>query len=76
MIKEVESYYLLCDSCKKVFIDKYGIYSLYLDNVSPFEYAQEEGWIEYEDKHYCPDCYKVDINDKITIKKREESHES
>ena len=75
MIKEVECYYLLCDSCKKLFIEKFGTYSIYLDNVSPFEDAKEEGWIEHEDKHYCPNCYEIDINDNITIKEREGDNE-
>lgn len=71
MIKEIESYCLLCDSCKRVFIDKYGIYSLYLDRLSPLEYAQAQGWIEHKDKHYCPECYEVDGDDNIIIKESE-----
>ena len=68
MIKEVKSYSLICDNCGKTYVENYCDYSIWLDESLAIEDAMSEGWIEHEDKHYCPSCYEVDINDNITIK--------
>ena len=75
MIKEVRAYSLFCDNCNEIYIDNCNDYSIWLDESIAIEDAMSEDWIEHEGKHYCPDCYKFDINDKITIKESEVSNE-
>ena len=71
MIKEVESYYLLCDNCGETYVENYCNYCVWLEPSMAIECAEEEGWIEHEDKHYCPECYKIDGDDNIVIKESE-----
>ena len=33
------------------------------------EDADESGFIEVDGKHYCPDCYTIDDEDNIVVKK-------
>lgn len=74
MIKEIESYSLVCDNCGETYRHKWTNYALWFDESAPLEYASEEGWIEHEDKHYCPECHEVD-DDNIVIKESEGDNE-
>lgn len=58
MIKPEIYYTLICDRCKELF-ESSGING-YTDDGSVLENAMESDWIEYEGKHYCPECYHVD----------------
>ena len=75
MIKEVKSYSLICDNCGETYVENYCNYCVWLEPSMAIEYAKENEWIEHEDKHYCPNCYEIDINDNITIKESEVNNE-
>ena len=71
MIKEVKSYSLICNNCGETYRHKWTNYALWFDESAPLEYASEEGWIEHENKHYCPNCYEIDNDDNVIIKERD-----
>ena len=66
MIVKVEMYTVECDNCKKTSGED-SEYSCWNDDAYALENAMDNDWIEHEEKHYCPDCYKIDDNDNITI---------
>ena len=71
MIKEVKSYYLICDNCGETYVEYYCNYCVWLEPSMAIEYAKESDWIEHEGKHYCPSCYEVDEDDNVIIKESE-----
>lgn len=68
MIVEVEMYTVECDNCKTV-SGADSEFSCWGDKAIALEDAIENNWIEHEGKHYCPNCYTIDDDDNITIKK-------
>ena len=68
MIKEVTYYDIICDRCGKSLIDESE--TCYPDKDSAEMFAEESGWQEIGDKHYCPDCYELsDVTDRYVPKK-------
>ena len=75
MIKEVKAYSLFCDNCRELFVGHSSGYSMWVDETQTKEEADDEGWIEHGSNHYCPNCYTIDGNDSVVIKKRKDSNE-
>lgn len=67
-IFDVKAYGIECDRCGDLFEDPRSGFSLWTDERSALEEAQENDWIEYEGKCYCPHCYDVDEDDNWVIK--------
>lgn len=59
MIKPEIYYTLECDRCRKMFEDS-DDHIAYPSSYEIWESAYASEWIEYEGKHYCPNCYHFD----------------
>ena len=57
MIKEVTYYDIICDRCGKSLINESETY--YPDKDSALTVAEKSGWMDINDKEYCPDCYEL-----------------
>lgn len=55
MFTESIYYGLRCDRCMKHYYSDED-YTSFSDKSEAMENAVEDGWIEYNGKHYCPDC--------------------
>lgn len=66
---EEKMYGLKCDRCDKIYENGATGLSMYTVGLFAEEDAEEDGWHITYDKCYCPECYKVDDNDNVTIKK-------
>lgn len=69
MINEVKAYILECDNCKVLYEDDY---SIWVSETDALDSAKENDWIEYEGKHYCPDCYAEFTDGEVIISKERE----
>ena len=74
MIKELTMYTIVCDSCGKD-VNKDADYSCWDDKEYALDIAFEFDWVNDDDKHYCPDCYYYDEDDKLIIQSIERSKE-
>lgn len=61
---------LECDNCKKTYTNEHSGFSIYVDESSVSEEASDDNWYmnAVNDKHYCPDCYKINEADEVFIK--------
>lgn len=67
MREEVKMIVYVCDNCGEKL--KYGNdFISYID--ADIWDCCEHNWIEHEGKHYCPNCYEIDDEDNIIIKKK------
>ena len=58
-------YNVECDRCGKLANEE-----LWKDDEAfAKEEAVDSGFIEVDGKHYCPDCYTIDDEDNIVVKK-------
>ena len=68
MIEKVTYYDIICDRCDKSLTEESNI--CYPDINSALMVAEQSGWTEIGDKHYCPDCYELsDVTDRYVPKK-------
>ena len=68
MIEEVIYYDIICDCCGKSFTEESEM--CYPDTNSALMVAEQSGWSEIGDKHYCRDCYELDeVTDEYVPKK-------
>jgi len=67
MIAEITMYTIECDSCKAT-IGQDSEYSCWNDENYALDEAIDHDWIEHEGNHYCPNCYKIGLDDTITLK--------
>jgi len=67
MIKEVTMFTLVCDNCGKD-VNEDTDFSCWNDKGVLKELADDQCWVEVEDKHYCHDCYIYDENDEILVR--------
>lgn len=59
MYRPIEMYQIVCDRCGEVFGGTDTCSSLFRDkNTDISDYSD---WEEIDGKHYCPDCYGVEI---------------
>lgn len=69
-IFEEKAYGVQCDVCSKVYMNEYSGFSLWTDESSPREEAQDDHWLIEDGKCYCPDCFEIDEEDNVTIKEK------
>ena len=62
MKKQIEVDIYICDGCGKTYIDEWGHSGYPGYNMWNKAYADE--WEEIDGKHYCPECYEFDIDEK------------
>jgi hypothetical protein len=67
MIQEVKMYTIVCDNCGED-IGASDEYLCWNDGQYAEERAMDSEWIKESDKHYCPDCYLYDDDDKLILK--------
>jgi hypothetical protein len=73
MIYSVTMYSAKCDNCLEGFEAEHTGYCAFVDKESCRDEMvnHETGWIEQEvngrNKHYCPECYIFDDNDKLML---------
>ena len=78
-IFEEKCYGAKCDVCGELFEDSVTGFSIYVDEGTVIDEAQDEGWYITEDNEcYCPKCYEIDEDDNVVIKSdlKGENHES
>lgn len=54
-----------CDRCGET---HEGEYEYHVDEQSAWESAQEDGWIEVDNNHYCPCCYHEENDENAPLK--------
>lgn len=66
MIHKVECYSITCDNCKDTLQD-WNDFSIWADKGTAEDEVSYNDWHEEEGKHYCPNCFKIDDDDKIIL---------
>lgn len=67
MYKPVTMYQIVCDKCGKTF-DGTDTHSGLFHNIQT-DISDYSDWEEIKGKHYCPDCYDVEIiNGEYNVK--------
>ena len=61
-------YSVVCDRCRASLEDGAN----WSDKISAESYALDSKWLKISNKHYCPDCYKLNelLNDYVNKKKK------
>lgn len=59
-IVEVDTY--ICDGCGEIYVDEWG--NSGCAGVNMWDKAYSDYWEEIDGKHYCPECYEFDIDEK------------
>ena len=59
MYRPIKMYQIVCDRCGNVFEGTDTHSALFADKC--FDIANYSDWEEIDGKHYCPDCYEVEI---------------
>lgn len=75
-LEETRSFIVICEHCQGI-LESMG-YSIFPDDTTAMEAAQEEEWVQNEDgDYYCNECAKVDEKTgEITLdEKRRNIHE-
>lgn len=67
-IFEEKAYGIECDVCKDVYVNEHSCFSLWADENSVKEEAQEDYWLIEDGKCYCPHCFEIDDDDNVVIK--------
>jgi hypothetical protein len=67
MIKTIVIFTVICDNCGKDVCDT-DQYSGWDDIDYMEQVAQEDNWLQQDDKHYCQECYSYDDEDNLIIK--------
>lgn len=60
-------YTVICDNCGHD-SNENGEYSGWSDSSYAVDVAKDCEFEEIDDKHYCPNCYEYDDDDKLIIK--------
>ena len=68
MIKEIIMYTVACDNCGRD-VNRDLEFSCWADKQTSVDIAQDLDWHKEGEKHYCPNCFEFDDNDKLIIKK-------
>ena len=66
-IFEEKAYGVTCDVCKEIYMNEHSGFSLWVDENSAKEKAQEDGWLFEGERCYCPNCYEIDEDDNVII---------
>ena len=70
MIIKEYFYSIECDNCKEIAQSAEDLDAWLSDELAAKENAMETEWHTDGDKHYCPDCYFIDSEDKLIIKQK------
>lgn len=71
MYRPITMYQIVCDRCGKEFTET-DIYPELFYN-KPVDIGNNSDWEMINGKHYCPDCYEVEIiNGMYHVKTKEE----
>lgn len=63
MYRPITMYQIICDRCGEVF-EGTDIYpELFYDK--PVDIGVNSDWEEIDGKHYCPDCYDIEVVDGV-----------
>lgn len=62
MYKPITMYQIVCDRCGEVFEGTGACPELFYDKVNIGDYSD---WEEIDGKHYCSDCYEVEVVDGV-----------
>ena len=63
------AYGVQCDVCGKVYMNEYSGFTLWADENSPKEEAQDDHWLIEDGKCYC---FEIDEDDNVIIKEKKE----
>ena len=69
MKQEVKSVILFCDCCGEEYRNDEG-FVCYVgdeDGSQIWDDADNDEWLEFGDRHYCPDCYSFDKDDENIV---------
>lgn len=58
-------YAIRCDRC---LCNHEAEYEYFSDEIGALESAQDDDWIEVDNKHYCPRCYHEEGDEKVPYK--------
>jgi len=69
MYHKVECVTLTCDNCQEDYQNEHSGFSIFVDEASANDDADSDGWHLHgdDDKHYCPECHKINDNDELVI---------
>lgn len=69
MIAKIKCVKLICDNCREHYCDEHTGFSIYVTESDVHEAADSDGWYVHgdDDKHYCPNCYKIDDDDNVIV---------
>ncbi len=70
MYHKIECVTLECDNCKESYTNDHSGFSIFVDENSVCEDAEEGGWYMQTEngKHYCPNCHSISEDDAVYIK--------
>lgn len=63
MYRPITMYQIVCDRCGEVFGSTDTCSSLFRDKDT--DISDYSDWEEINGKHYCPDCYDVEVIDGV-----------
>lgn len=76
MKREVKGVAIVCDCCGELYRDIDGLVC-YIgddDGTQIWNDADNHEWLEFGDRHYCPDCYSFYHKDDKYIVKTKDGH--
>lgn len=67
---KVEAFKIACDCCGEIFhsFDDFVCYDGDVDGSAMCNEADSAGWMVLGDKHYCPNCFSIDEENRIITK--------
>jgi len=71
MIIKARFFAVECDNCKNQAHGQEEWPYWYSGIIEVEENAMESEWLKEGDKHYCPDCFSYDDEDKLIIKTKD-----
>lgn len=67
MYNKIECICITCDNCGDTFLDDHSGFSIYVDENSANEAADNSEWYSEDRKHYCTECYTINDDDELII---------
>ena len=61
MYRPITMYQIVCDRCGNVFEGTDTLPALFADKCSGIDIAYHSDWENIKGKHYCNNCYEVEI---------------
>lgn len=72
MYNKIECVTLYCDNCNEQYMNDHSGFSIFVSEADANDEADNDGWHLHgdDDKHYCPECFTIDENDNLVIRKK------